>query len=309
MLQIDWGVERVRAPLAWQYAAGETIRVAVLDTWVDSGHPKLAERIEIQQSFMNPDLTPLSENPEKGWHGTHVAGIIAASKSDFGWVGVAPSASLCCLNVIHISPQEEIQGYVSDIVDALDWCVSNKIPVANLSFGVLSESQELRDAIMAVTRRGLIVVAAAGNNGEGYHLGTRDGRVVYPAAYEEVIAVSGITREETLMRMSSHGAAVDLASPGDDIVSSFPWSHLPDWIRGAQKIGNYRSSSGTSMAAPHVSGVAALVLSRYGPLSPAATKAHLKATSRKLRIPDEHQGAGLVDAYRAVTTEPTDGPV
>ena len=106
------------------------------------------------------------------------------------------------------------------------------------------------------------------------------------------------------MGMSSHGPAVDLAAPGEEIKSTWPWSHLPDWVRETVNIGNYRCWSGTSMAAPHVTGVVALVLSKYGQLSPSEMKAHLKATAEKLSIPDEHQGAGLVDAHRAVITQP-----
>lgn len=299
--EIAWGVERIRAPLAWPHSTGEHIRVAVLDTWVDVDHPILTGQIERQESFISSGVSTSG----MVWHGTHVAGTIAARNTHYGSVGVAPSVSLCCLNVLG-SSGGKFEGRIRDIIDALNWCVINGIRLVNLSLGAPISTPSLKIAIENATRRGVIIVAAAGNNGDGF--GTQDGRVEYPAAYEEVIAVSGITQQDTLMRDSSCGSAVDLAAPGEEITSAVPREAARGakvdtfYLEAADKFGVYSELSGTSMACPHVTGVVALVLSKYEGLSPEAMKAHLTGTARRLAIPDEHQGAGLVDAYQAVTT-------
>ncbi len=277
---LPWGLDRIDAEKAWAATTAENIKVAIIDTGIDLDHPDLKYNIKGGYNAIYPRKAPNDNNG----HGTHVAGIVAALNNSFGVVGVAPKVSLYAVKVLSDSGS----GYLSDIIEGLDWAIQNGMQVVNMSLGTSSDVQSFRDAIEKVNRAGIVQVAAAGNSG---------GSVTYPAAYPEVIAVSAIDQEDKIASFSSRGPEVDLAAPGVSIYSTYKGS-------------SYRTLSGTSMASPHVAGSAALVLSVPEKCdlngddicSPLEVKQRLEQTAEDLGEfgQDSLYGAGLVSAYRVV---------
>jgi len=169
-------------------------------------------------------------------------------------------------------------GWLSDIIAGLEWSITNGMDVVNMSLGSSSGSQIMHDAVIAVYNAGIVQVAAAGNEG---------GPVGYPARYPETIAVSAVDDLDNIPYWSNYGPEVDLAAPGVDITSTY-------------KGGDYRALNGTSMAAPHVAGCAALVLENQPAYTPDQVLAVLAATADDIGLSTDEQGAGLVDAEEAV---------
>jgi subtilisin family serine protease len=240
---LPWGVDRIDADSVWDQNrdlvldpganAGEGVKVAVLDTGIDLDHPDLQANIKGGINAINPQKSPDDDNG----HGTHVAGIIAAADNSEGVIGTAPKAWLYAVKVL----DRRGSGYISDIIEGLDWCIQNGMQVVNMSFGTSTDVPSLHEALVAAYNRGLVLVAAAGNSGP------QDNTVLYPAKYDEVIAVSATDSKDALADWSSRGPEVELAAPGVDIYSTFTG-------------GTYKTLSGTSMASPHVAGTAALVI-------------------------------------------------
>ncbi|MGI9861713.1 S8 family peptidase [Moorella naiadis] len=264
-----WGVERIGAPKAWQAATGEKVKVAVLDTGLDAGHPDLATNVRGRKNIKFPGW-PAGDG---SGHGTHVAGTIAALNNDFGVVGVAPQAEIYGVKIFNRMGN----GYISDIVAGLDWALQNKMQVVNMSFGTTRPSKALEEAVGKCVQAGMVLVAAAGNEGQ-------DNSVMYPARYPGVIAVSAIDQQDNLASFSSRGPEVTVAAPGVDILSTYPG-------------GKYRTMSGTSMACPHATGVAALILAQDGRLSGRQVGRIIYRTATKLpNLSPGEQGGGLVNA-------------
>ncbi len=289
---LPWGVDRIDADLVWDNKepklevdpsanAGGGVRVAILDTGIDLDHPDLQANIKGGINTINPRKSPDDDNG----HGTHVAGIIAAVDNAVGVIGTAPEAWLYAVKVLN----RQGSGYVSDIIEGLQWCIANGMQVVNMSFGTSSDVQSLHDAIVAAYNSGIVLVAAAGNSGPA------DNTVLYPAKYPEVIAVSATDENNCIAEWSSRGPEVELAAPGNNIYSTF-------------KGGGYATISGTSMASPHVAGSAALVIAS-GVTDKSEVRSKLQSTADDLGSPgkDNLYGYGLVDAQEAATgvqTEP-----
>ena len=170
-----WGIDRIDADLAWGVTTGDPIKVAVIDTGIDLTHPDLAQNTKGGYNAINPTK---SANDDNG-HGTHVAGIIGALNNEIGVIGVGPAIDLYAVKVL----DRRGSGWLSDIIEGLDWAIQNGTQVVNMSFGTASDIESFRDAVKIVNAAGIVQVAAAGNNG---------GSVIYPAAYPEVIAVSAM---------------------------------------------------------------------------------------------------------------------
>jgi subtilisin len=267
--ELPWGVDRIDAEWAWDTSRGTGVNVAVIDTGIDATHPDLVDNIAGGTNFVrkvwwrDPDSGAWADD---NGHGTHVAGIIAAEDNEIGVVGVAPEASLYAVKVLG----KNGSGYVSDIILGIEWAVDNGMQVANMSLGTDTDVQSLHDACDAAADADLLLVAAAGNDG---------GAVDYPAAYSSVIAVAATDINDQRASWSSYGPEVLVAAPG---VS----------VRSTWKGGGYKTISGTSMAAPHVTGTLALNLSA----DLAGTADDLPPTGY-----DVYTGYGLVDTEEAVT--------
>ena len=277
---ITWNVDRVDAEISWSISTGDPVKVGVIDTGIDLKHPDLKENIKGGYNAINPSKSPNDDNG----HGTHVAGIIAALNNNIGVVGVGPKIDLYAIKVLNASGS----GYLSDVIEGLQWAVSNGMQVVNMSLGTSQDVQSFHDAILSAYEAGVTIVAAAGNTG---------GSVIYPAAYPEVIAVSATDENDQIASFSSRGPEIDLAAPGVSIYSTYKGS-------------TYKTLSGTSMAAPHVAGAAALLIDTKkcdlnfdGTCPPSEVKQKLEQTAIDLGNDgiDNLYGAGLVNVYKALT--------
>lgn len=268
---VPWGVARVDAPSAWNGVPpdlGSGVDVAVLDTGIDLTHPDLSPNLAAGVNLVDPRRPPADDNG----HGTHVAGSLAAALNGFGVVGVAPKVRLHPVKVL----DNQGSGTLSGIIQGLDWCVKNGIRVVNMSLGSPEGNSTFREAIAQAAEAGITLVAAAGN------AGPNPDTVGYPARYPEVIAVGAMTASDSVAAYSSRGPEVTVVAPGDAISSTWPG-------------GGYRELSGTSMAAPHVSGLVSLLLAAEPDLKPAAVKERLQNAAEPLHgLGPEDQGKGLV---------------
>ncbi|MBI2830552.1 MAG: S8 family peptidase [Chloroflexi bacterium] len=291
---LPWGVDRIDAERAWDpnndlkldAGAGNGVRVAILDTGIDLDHPDLKDNIKGGINTINPMATP----DDDSGHGTHVAGIIAAAANNVGIVGIAPRAQLFAVKVL----DKNGAGFTSDIIEGIQWSIENRMQVINMSFGAPVMESALHEAIIAAHNAGIVLVAAAGNLGPG------DSTVIFPAALPEVIAVSATDSSDALVFFSSRGPEVELAAPGVNILST-----LPGDVLGA--------FSGTSMAAPHVTGTAALIIesgirdaNNNGRIND-EVRSRLQRTADDLgdKGRDNLFGFGLVDAEEAFTGRQT----
>ncbi|MBI2069821.1 MAG: S8 family peptidase [Elusimicrobia bacterium] len=273
--QTPWGVERIGSSYAWRQAQGRGVKVCIIDSGVDVTHPDLAGNVMGGANFAESTGTPTTNIEDELGHGTHVNGIIAAMDNATGLVGVAPHATLYQSKVFGSS------GYTSwsTIMAGIEYCASIGAQVINMSLGGSRNNAALHLAVQKAHQQGIVIVAAAGND---------YGRpVAFPGAYPEVVGVSASNINNALAGFSSKGPEVDLIAPGDDILSTY-------------KGGQYREMSGTSMASPHVAGVAALILSRNNTLSNVQVQQIMERTAMTLGLAPEAQGRGLVNARAAV---------
>lgn len=278
-----WGIDRVEADLAWSTNNGNGVKVAIVDTGIDLTHPDLASNIKGGVNTIN---SRKSANDDNG-HGTHVAGITAALNNSIGVVGVGPVASLYAVKVL----DRNGSGFLSDVIEGLEWAVTNGMQVVNMSLGTDSDIQSFHDAVVKVNQAGIVQVGAAGNDGAA---------VDFPGAYPEVIGVAAVQKNSdgtlSVASFTSRGGEVDLSAPGVSILSTY-------------KGGSYATLSGTSMATPHVTGVAALVLTilpgtydlnSNGSWDPAEVQNKLMATSENIGLDPTFFGSGLVRADLAI---------
>ena len=289
--EIPWGVDHIEADLV-QYSGNEGtgVKIAIIDTGIDYTHPDLRPNYMGGYDFVNNDADPRDDNG----HGTHCAGIAAAASNDLGIVGVAPAADLFAVKVLNRLGN----GYVSTIISGINWCVDNNIQIASMSLGGPSYSQSLEDTCDAADNAGLVLVASAGNSGDG---NPDDIEYSYPAAYDSVIAVGATDQNDDVPSWSNSGDYLELAAPGVGIYSTLPTYR----VTLSRSYGyDYGTLSGTSMACPHVAGVAALVFASG--VEPASeVKTILRATADDLGNTgrDYSYGYGLVDADEAAGVE------
>ena len=249
-----WSVDNVNAPEIWaggdgfSGSTGEGITIAVIDSGVDLDHPEFSGRIVPGYDFVDGDPYADDENG----HGTHVAGTIAAANDGNGITGIAHEAKIMPLRVLN----RDGYGWTSDIISAVRWAADNNADVINMSLGAGGYSQAMADAIQYASELGSVVVMAAGNSG----IGQPD----YPAAFaiNHGIAVGAADRSRSLAGFSNRAGETELdyvTAPGVSIYSAVPG-------------GGYATFNGSSMAAPHVAGVAGLLKSHDRSLSPSAVE-------------------------------------
>ena len=271
--------QKINAEAAWDMTTGQSdLVVAVVDSGVSLTHPEFAGRLVQGIDYVNDDNDP----SDAYGHGTHMAGIIAAAiNNSQGIVGIAPNVKIMPVRVLNNFGQ----GNWGDWASGITYAVDNGAKVINLSFGSTAFSQMGYDAVRYAYDHGIVVVAAAGNNGNTGPF--------YPANWVETIAVSATDNNDNVWSMSNHGAYVDVSAPGWAI-----WS--TNWT--ASNPNGYNSRTGTSAAAAHASGLAALLLSMNPALTPDQVRTTLQQTAHDLGAAgwDEYYGAGRIDAGAAV---------
>ena len=289
----QWHMRLIDMEGAWELSRGSGAVVAVIDTGT-SEVPDLAGMDWVPgYDFVDDDEDPRDDHG----HGTHVAGTVAQrTNNGIGVTGVAFAARIMALRVLDARGM----GQTGDIADAIRFAADHGAQVINLSLGGGARSAILEDAIGYALGRGVVVVAAAGNDGRG--------QVSLPAAYPGVLAVSAVDALGKRAFYSNFGSAIDLAGPGGDTNADHNNDGLPDGVMqntivpGHPEQDDYPLLMGTSMAAPHVAGAAALLFAA-GVTDGDRVVALLQGTARDVGEPgrDDHYGHGIVDPTAALS--------
>jgi thermitase len=275
----QWGLQKIQAPLAWDLSTGDpNVVIAVIDSGVDPNHPDLAGELVTGHNFLDGS----SDTIDDYGHGTHVAGITAAATDNgVGVAGVAFDSKIMPLKVYN----KYTSALYSRIANAMTYAADNGAKVINVSLGNYSSSSYLQSAVTYAWNAGCVLVGSAGNNGSSAPF--------YPAAYENVIAVSATDQNDAKASFSNYGSYISVAAPGVSIYSTY-------WNDGS----TYVHMSGTSMAAPHVAGLAALLFSQDGSRSNDTVRSLIESSADDLGDTgwDQYYGYGRINAYRALGT-------
>jgi subtilisin len=269
-----WNLQNIGADAAQEYTLGKGASVGIIDTGVDYNHPDLRDRFGSVKGY---DFVNNTDDPmDRDRHGTHVAGTIAGLTT-----GVAPGCTLYALRVL----DENGAGRLDDILLGVDWCITHKVDVANLSLGSATGSNIEERMFQKAYQSGLISVAAAGNEGYGPS---------YPASYDSVISVAAVDRSNAHADFSNIYYTNNVSAPGVNIYSTLPG-------------GGHGHLSGTSMATPHATGVAALVRS-VQPADARTFQDIIEKTATPLGSGNEKEnwekyGCGLIQADKAVRSQ------
>lgn len=264
----QWGLTKIQADRAWDTQKGSaTVDIAILDSGIDGNHPDVGPKVSERVNFT------INGSGDVDGHGTHVAGIASAlTDNTVGIAGTIPTARLMSVKVLG----DNGSGYYSWIANGITWAADNGAEVINMSLGGTSSSKTLQNAVQYAFDRGVVIVAAAGNNGST--------SAFYPAYYDPVIAVGATTTSDGKASFSNYGSWVDVAAPGSSILSTYK--------------GGYANLSGTSMASPFVAGVAALIKSRNPGWSNTLVRSKLESSSDS--VPGNYWRFGRINACRAV---------
>ena len=276
---LQWGPAKIEADKAWDIQQGtSSVLVAVVDTGVDWNHPDLASNyVPLGYDWVNDDSNPMDDNG----HGTHCAGVTAAVLSN--GVGIAGLAQ------VHIMAEKGLgsdgTGTESNLASAIIHAVDQGAKIISCSWGGYDDNSLIHDAVKYAYSHGVLVVAAAGNDASmAKH---------YPSAYDEVIAVTATDQNDAPASFTNFGNWVEVAAPGVDIYSTI-WDNSYDYM------------SGTSMATPHVSGVAALIWSQFPSMTMNQVREQLRRTAQDLGDPgfDDYYGYGRINAKNSVEQAP-----
>lgn len=276
---VPWGVPHVQGTDS--HAAGYTgsgMKVAILDTGIDKTHEDLSTNVKGGYSVFT-DADNMDPFNDGHGHGTHVSGTVAALNNTLGVIGVAHNADLYAVKVLNNAGS----GSYAGIAEGIEWAVNNNMDIINMSLGGSQSSSILENWCNLAYNSGVLVVAAAGNSGNP---GGKNDSVGYPAKYASVIAVAAIDSNNNRASFSSTGPAVELSAPGVSVLSTTPGN-------------NYATYNGTSMASPHVAGVAALVWAAKPGLTNVQLRQLLADTAINLGNADQY-GHGLVQALDAI---------
>ncbi|EHI98818.1 Subtilisin [Clostridium sp. DL-VIII] len=274
----EWDISYTEADKAWTLMKQKReVKVAVLDTGVDYTHPDLKDRVLKDKGYNFVDND--SETMDDNGHGTHVSGIIAASaNNDIGISGITGTLNVKIIPVKVLD--EDGEGEVTNIVKGIKYAVDNGADIINLSFGTNAKSKAIEEAINYAKSKGVFVVAAAGNDG-----GSDDNS---SPASDGAFAVAAMDYNYKTADFSDYGNCIEVSAPGEEILSTVP--------------GGYEAWDGTSMAAPIVSGIAAMVKAEDPKLSPSQIENILDSTAKDIMTKgkDQKSGYGLIDAYNAI---------
>lgn len=271
---------------AWEITTGSPdVVIAILDTGITKEHPEFQDKFLAGYDFYNDDEDPSDDHG----HGTHVSGIAAAAvNNDEGMAGVCGGCSILPVKVLN----ENNAGVWSDVADGIIYAADQGAEVISLSLGSSSGSQTVKAAIEYAIDAGSMIVAAAGNSSSD--------AAFYPAAYEGVIAVAATDAQDERWSLSNYGGYIDVSAPGSSIYSTF--------YDLDNAYGGYAFMSGTSMAAPHVSGLIGLLLSQDPNRTPSKVKSILFDTAYDLGSAswDSYFGYGRIDPVAALTADAVD---
>ncbi|MGI5144735.1 S8 family peptidase [Streptomyces sp. CA-106110] len=295
---LDWNLQKINAPQAWSTGAtGKGVKVAVIDTGIDTTHPDLAGQVGASVNFSDS-----ADTGDHVGHGTHVAGTIAGTGAASGGArkGAAYGASLLNVKVL----DDDGRGMDSSVIAGMEWAAQHGAKVANLSLGGSPSDGSDPDsqALNQLTAQyGTLFVVAAGNN-------SRPHTIAAPGAADAALTVAATDRDDAVARFSSRGPRIDgafkpdISAPGDGIVED----RAAGTSLGTPVDQYYTTLSGTSMATPHVAGAAALLAQEHPDYSAAQLKSLLQSTSHTLGGPapgvvfGSGQGAGRLDAAAAL---------
>lgn len=287
----QYGPGRIQAPEAWEITTGSgNVILSVIDSGIESSHLEFAGRLVPGYDFVENDRTP----QDQCGHGTHVAGIAAATGNNAqGVAGLNWNAGIMPVRVL----AADCGGYVSDVAEGIVWAVDHGADVINLSLGLGGPSRLLEYATYYAYDRGVAIFAASGNNGSG-------SPIVYPAAYPWVMAVGATDAADNRAAFSCTGAQLDVMAPGVNILSTTP---LSGSLYYSGLTHEYGVLGGTSMAAGYATGAASLMagLPQYD--SPDALYEGLRNTARDLGAVgrDDLTGYGLIQLADALQYTPT----
>lgn len=271
-------------------SAGNSIKVAILDSGVANVHDDIAPQVVGYANFVSGDTKedPNANPEDKYGHGTHVAGIVAAkADNSLGVAGVCPACGILDVKVLNDSGS----GSSSVIANGISWAANNGAKVINMSLGQRVSSRTLEAAVNNAWSKGAVIVAAAGNNGTQAQF--------YPGAYTNVIAVAATDNNDVKASFSTYGKWVDVAAPGVSVFSTFP-NH--PFVLGSQnnRSQGYDIGSGTSMASPIVAAVAALVWDTPAGISNASVREKVQSSAEKINGTGTQWKHGRVNACDAV---------
>ena len=271
---MSWGYQSLAVQTAAKSGfTGKGVRIGILDTGVRLDHPDL--HLSGGVTFVQGTSSPNDDNG----HGTHVAGIIAAQNNEIGSVGVAPEAQIYAVKVL----DRNGEGNQSDVAAGINWAMEQGLDLINLSITSPSGSFLLEETLQKAYDRGILIVAASGNYPSSYN---EQINVLYPARYSTVIAVGSVDEKQVRSSFSYYGSDLEFVAPGEKIYSTMNGS------------GNeaYGFSTGTSMAAPFVTGMAALYKQSYPELSPSGIRTYMQKSTLDLgsKGKDDEYGFGLV---------------
>lgn len=279
----------VDASDAWAVTTGNGIKVAVLDSGVDGDHEDISAKVVARANFSSSATRtgdPIAE--DHYGHGTHVAGIVAATHDTRGVAGTCPGCTILAGKVLSDSGM----GSSSGLANGIDWSVGNGAQVINMSLGVRS-SRTLETAVNNAWNKGAVLVAAAGNGGSQ--------NKIYPGAYLNVIAVAATDNNDDKASFSSYGARwVDVAAPGVAVYSTFP-NHPFALAEPNNRSLHYDIGNGTSMSSPIVAATAALVWGSDPAATHTSVRAKVESSSDKIDGTGTYWEHGRVNAHRAVT--------
>jgi serine protease len=272
----QYAPEQTKVDEVWEESLGsEDVSVAVIDTGTDYEHPDLEARFD--QS--NPGIAPGSgtDDPsDTGKHGTHVAGIVGATTDNETGVSGMTNCQLYAVQALGG------RGAFDNVAEGIRWAADQGVDLINMSLGDPRGNQPtvVQEAAKYARDKGVLLLASAGNEGQ-------PDSVLYPAGFEECMAVSALNSDEDIAQFSSRGPAVEITGPGAQVLSTVPG-------------GDYEELSGTSMSCPAVVGTAALAKSFNTEISNTELRAAMKETARDVGLSENEQGAGAIDATALV---------